>query len=48
MIIKNLRDKSKARPVGRKSILTAQVGSVRREKTRKWLLVNVWKFWREI
>lgn len=44
MIVKILRDKGKARPVGRKSILTAQVGSLRREETRKWFLVNIWKF----
>lgn len=40
-IVRNLRDKDKPRPVGRKSILTPQVGSLRREKTRKWFSVNV-------
>lgn len=42
-IVKNPREKSKARPVGRKRVLTAQVESLREEKTIKWSLVNVWR-----
>lgn len=38
-----LGEEGKTRPIGRKSILTAQVGSLRREKSSKWLQVNVWK-----
>lgn len=34
-IVKNPREKSKARPVGRKRVLTAQVESLREEKTIK-------------
>lgn len=46
--VKNLREKGKGRPVGRKNILSTHVGCMRRKKTRKCLLINVWKFWREL
>lgn len=48
MVVKNLGEKGKAGPVGRKSILTAQDGSLRSENTNQWLLINVWKCCREI